>query len=208
MVCEAAWEISLAKTIKRKQICQIFYTSQVAYRRIDTTHLQVRYIGSKFPGPHVSYRFGSRNYRSYEESFAEAIAPLDARAYDFIKLPRDADVVSEEDLSVYAAALDRNGFFGPSSWYMNHAANAAYAATALNGGYLDMPVLFLTAAYDFVCECVHSRLPEPMRTYCRNLTEATIRSGHWMAQERPVEVNAALVNWLATSVSDVWPRPE
>jgi hypothetical protein len=41
--------------------------------------------------------------------------------------------------------------------------------------------------------------------YCRNLTEETIRSGHWLAQEKPVEVNAALVKWLATTVPEVWP---
>ena len=34
--------------------------------------------------------------------------------------------------AVYAAALARNGFFGPNSYYMNHAANAAYAAEAVN----------------------------------------------------------------------------
>jgi soluble epoxide hydrolase / lipid-phosphate phosphatase len=122
-------------------------------------------------------------------------------------VPRDGDLVSEEDLSVYVAALERNGFFGPSSWYMNHAANAAYAKSAKNGSYLDMPALFLNARYDFVCECTHSRLAEPMRTYCRNLTEETIRSGHWMAQEKPLEVNAALTKWLATKVPEVWPRP-
>ncbi len=122
--------------------------------------------------------------------------------------PRDADVVTEEDLSVYTSALERNGFFGPSSWYMNHTANAAYAETAQNEGYLDMPALFLAAQYDYVCECIHSRLAEPMRTYCRNLTQQTIRSGHWMAQEKPVEVNAALVQWLVTAVPDVWPRPK
>ena len=122
-------------------------------------------------------------------------------------LPRDVDVVTEEDLRIYASALERNGFFGPSSWYMNHPVNTAYAETAHNDGYLDMPVLFLTAQYDFVCECVHSRLAEPMRTYCRNLSEETIRSGHWMAQEKPAEVNAALVKWLATAVPAIWPRP-
>ena len=121
-------------------------------------------------------------------------------------LPRDVDVVTEEDLRIYASALERNGFFGPSAWYMNHPVNTAYAETAHNDGYLDMPVLFLTAQYDFVCECVHSRLAEPMRTYCRNLSEETIRSGHWMAQEKPTEVNAAVVKWLATSVPSIWPR--
>lgn len=123
-------------------------------------------------------------------------------------VPRDADVVSEEDLSVYASALERNGFFGPTSWYMNHSVNEVYGKKARNDGYLDIPVLFLNARYDYICECTHSRLPEPMRKYCRDLTELTIRSGHWLAQEKPLEVNAALVKWLATSVSSIWPQPK
>jgi pimeloyl-ACP methyl ester carboxylesterase len=120
-------------------------------------------------------------------------------------VPRDPDVVSEVDLRAYASALERNGFFGPCSYYMNHAANAAYAAGSPNEGFLDLPVLFLAAKYDFVCECVNSPLAEPMRKYCRNLTERIVASGHWMAQEKPVELNAALVGWLATSLADVWP---
>jgi soluble epoxide hydrolase / lipid-phosphate phosphatase len=122
-------------------------------------------------------------------------------------LPPDADVVSEEALSSYVSALERNGFAGPSSWYVNDGVNAAYARTAQNGGYLDLPVLFLNARYDYVCENTHSRSAEPMRAYCRQLTEETIRAGHWLAQEKPVEVNAALVKWLATAVPDVWPQP-
>ncbi len=122
-------------------------------------------------------------------------------------VPRDGDVVSEEDLSVYVSALERNGFFGPSSWYMNHQPNEAYGRKALNDGNLDMPVLFIAALYDYVCESVHSRLGEPMRKYCRNLKEEVIKAGHWVAQEKPLEVNGALVKWLATSVPNVWPRP-
>jgi pimeloyl-ACP methyl ester carboxylesterase len=193
--------------------------------------------------PVNEYPAGQWDYmRYYEESFAEAVAPMDANVYNFMKLlfrkgnpegegkpattatarrshgmiglntipdlPRDSDVVSEEDLRTYVSALERNGFYGPSSWYMNHKVNAEYAKSAQNNGYLDMPVLFLNARYDYVCECTHSRLAEPMRTYCRNLTELTIRSGHWMAQEKPLEVNAALVNWLVTKVPSVWPQPK
>jgi pimeloyl-ACP methyl ester carboxylesterase len=122
-------------------------------------------------------------------------------------LPRDGDVVTEEVLRMYASALERNGFLGPTSWYMNHAANAEYSKSARNDAYLDMPVLFLNARYDYICECTHSRLAEPMRKYCRNLTELTIRSGHWMAQEKPREVNAAIASWIATTLPSVWPRP-
>jgi pimeloyl-ACP methyl ester carboxylesterase len=120
-------------------------------------------------------------------------------------VPRDADVVSEADLAAYAAALAKNGFFGPDSWYMNHQANAAYAAGARNGGRLDMPALFLAAAYDYTCETIDSRLAEPMRQRCTDLTEQVIASGHWMAQEKSAEVNAALVRWLATKVPAMWP---
>jgi soluble epoxide hydrolase / lipid-phosphate phosphatase len=217
-------------------LCVPYYTLE---RGLDHTLTLVDrdlYPTDEFPAGQWDYM------RYYEESFAEAIAPMDAHVYAFMKLlfrkgspegkgqraftatarrnhgmlggsvipdlPRDNDVVTEEDLSIYVAALERNGFYGPSSWYMNHRANAEYAKTARNGGYLDMPVLFLAARYDYVCECTHSRLAEPMRTYCRHLTEETIRSGHWMAQEKPREVNAALVKWLATAVPGVWPQPK
>jgi len=122
-------------------------------------------------------------------------------------LPVDQDVISEAELDVYCEALERNGFFGPSSWYVNVPANAAYAANSLHEGRLDMPVLFIGAMYDYTCETVTSRAKEPMEKLCGNLTLEVIRSGHWMAQEKPVEVNGVLAGWLATAVSDYWPRP-
>ncbi len=126
---------------------------------------------------------------------------------EFPDMPRDDDVISEADLQAYVTALSRTGFFGPCSFYMNHEVNTAYAAKAANDGYIDLPVLFLTASYDYVCECVDSRLPEPMREFCRKLTERTVHSGHWMAQEKPVDVNNALIHWLASAVPEVWPEP-
>jgi pimeloyl-ACP methyl ester carboxylesterase len=120
-------------------------------------------------------------------------------------VPLDADVVSEADLSVYVAALERNGFFGPDSWYMNHARNVAFAAQARNGGRLTLPVLFLHGDYDYTCETMLSRLAEPMRQDCDDLTEVVVPSGHWMAQERPAAVNAALAKWLATRLPRAWP---
>jgi len=116
----------------------------------------------------------------------------------------DHDVVSDEDLATYAEALGRNGFAGPNAWYMNHRTNGAYALQSKNGGKLAMPVLFLHGAYDTTCETMHSRLAEPMRQDCAQLTEVVVNSGHWMAQEQPVAVNAALVKWLATRLPDYW----
>jgi len=119
-------------------------------------------------------------------------------------VPLDTDVLTPVELSVYVAALERNGFFGPDSWYMNHARNLAYASQSVNDGRLDMPVLFLHARDDFVCETIDSRLAEPMRAACRSLNEVVVNSGHWMAQEQPLAVNVALTRWLAAQLPEAW----
>ncbi|MSP42630.1 MAG: alpha/beta hydrolase [Alphaproteobacteria bacterium] len=119
--------------------------------------------------------------------------------------PRDASVLSEEDESRYTAALTRNGFFGPDSWYMNGDTNCAYAERAKANWRLQMPALFLHGEYDYVCETVESRLAEPMRAHVAKLSETVVKSGHWMAQEKPVQVNAALARWLAAQFPELWP---
>lgn len=120
-------------------------------------------------------------------------------------VPMDSDVLTAEDFHKYTAALEGNGFFGPDSWYMNGQRNIDYAAKAVNGGALLLPVLFLHGEYDYTCETVTSRLADPMRGDCRNLTEVIVPSGHWMAQERPMAVNAALAKWLSTQLPEIWP---
>jgi pimeloyl-ACP methyl ester carboxylesterase len=122
-------------------------------------------------------------------------------------LPRDVSVLTDADENRFTAALERSGFFGAHSWYMNSAANAVFAERARSQWRLTIPVLFLHAAYDYVCETIDSRLAAPMRAHCANLTEAIVPSGHWMAQEKPVQVNAALAKWLAAQLADIWPPP-
>ena len=119
-------------------------------------------------------------------------------------LPLDTDVLDEEALDAYAGALARNGFYGPDAWYVNADANIAYARRAPNGAALVMPVLFFHALHDYVCETVDSRLAEPMRESCADLTEIVLPTGHWMAQERPELVNAGLARWLGCKFPDHW----
>jgi pimeloyl-ACP methyl ester carboxylesterase len=88
---------------------------------------------------------------------------------------------------------------------MNHERNLKYASQAANGGALRLPVLFLHGEYDYTCETVASRMAEPMRQDCADLTEVIVPSGHWMAQEKPRAVNAALARWLALKLPEVWP---
>jgi len=122
-------------------------------------------------------------------------------------LPRDESVLTLEDENRYVEGLARNGFFGPDSWYVNGPANMAYAARAAARAKLTMPVLFLHAAYDYVCATLDSRLAEPMRAHSTDLTEATVASGHWMAQEKPTELNAVLARWLAARCPALWLAP-
>jgi len=121
------------------------------------------------------------------------------------EMPLDERVLSETDARTYATSLEKNGFFGPGSYYMNFDANAEYTGRALNKGRLDLPTLFVHAAYDYVCDTLTSKQAETMRALCTNLEEATISSGHWMAQERPVALNGILTSWLARAVPDHWP---
>ena len=114
-------------------------------------------------------------------------------------LPRDPAVLSEEDLDRYAAAFASTGFSGADAWYVNSERNLAYAARAVDGGVLRLPVLFLHAAYDSICETIESRLVEPMRRDCTNLTERVFETGHWMVQEQPAQVNAAIAEWLTAA---------
>ena len=113
-------------------------------------------------------------------------------------VPRDPAVMSQDDLAAYVAAFERTGFFGPDAWYANNERNLAYAARVHDGGALRLPVLFVHATYDAVCETVQSRLAEPMRRDCADLTERVVDAGHWMPQERPDDVNAAIAAWLST----------
>jgi hypothetical protein len=43
-----------------------------------------------------------------------------------------------------------------------------------------------------------------MRRDCQHLTEAIVESGHWMAQEKPVSVHAAIARWMATEFPELW----
>lgn len=106
------------------------------------------------------------------------------------------------------AEFERNGFTGPNAYYLNHAANGEYVRAAPNGGRLEYPVLFVETKYDAVCDTALSRLSEPMREYCSNLTEVSLECGHWASLEKPRELSAALVKWIATKLPEYYPGPK
>jgi soluble epoxide hydrolase/lipid-phosphate phosphatase len=90
---------------------------------------------------------------------------------------------------------------------MNHKANVVYNSQAPGGGKLgrDKPVLFIHARFDFVCATLTTRIVDPMREACENLTEVTIEAGHNVHFEKPEEVNAAVARFLVGEAKEIWP---
>lgn len=101
--------------------------------------------------------------------------------------------------------FERNGFEGPNAYYLNHKANGEWLSDVPNGGRLEYPVLFVETKYDSVCDTALSRLSEPMREFCKDLTEVSLECGHWATLEKPRELSAALVKWVATKLPDYYP---
>ncbi|MEM7740640.1 MAG: alpha/beta hydrolase, partial [Pseudomonadota bacterium] len=118
--------------------------------------------------------------------------------------PLDTRVLSNDEAAVYIDALGRNGFTAPDSWYVNLASNAAYAEKAKASWRLMMPVMFVHATYDPICATSNPALTAPMREYCADLSEVTIESGHWVAQEKADDLNAAIRAWLTEKIPAVY----
>ncbi|KAI0205952.1 putative epoxide hydrolase [Astrocystis sublimbata] len=97
------------------------------------------------------------------------------------------------------------GFWSASAYYMHHKRNAEYNGKAASGGRLSQPVLFIHTAYDLVCDTKTSRLAEPMRQVCSNLTETTVNAGHFAQYEKPGEVNAAIFRFVVNELPTEWP---
>lgn len=95
--------------------------------------------------------------------------------------------------------IEKNGWFGPIAWYMNHENNRAYSEKNVpNGGELRQPVLYFDGKWDAVCgRAVSNELfEEPMRRLCKDLTYIEVETGHFLAQEKPKEVNDGIEAWL------------
>jgi pimeloyl-ACP methyl ester carboxylesterase len=105
-----------------------------------------------------------------------------------------AEWLSEQDLQVYVEAFERTGFAGGLNWYRNIDRNweltAPYAERRI-----EQPAMFLTGELDLV----RSFMPaEAMHGWVTDMRNETIvpGAGHWVQQQDPEAVNAALLEFL------------
>jgi soluble epoxide hydrolase/lipid-phosphate phosphatase len=112
-------------------------------------------------------------------------------------IPLEKTSLDESLLANSVRSHKKHGFFPPTAYYLNHAANAEYAKSEKNGGVLEFPVLFIDAKHDSICSpSTTPKFEENQRKFTKKLTYVTIESGHWVQLEKPKEVNEALEKWL------------
>jgi len=99
------------------------------------------------------------------------------------------------DLDVYVGDFMRSGFTGPLNWYRNFDRNWELTAR-LDGARVEVPSLFIGGTQDPVLLTTPPSVMDGWVTDHRG-TIMLDGAGHWLQQERPAEVNAALLDFLA-----------
>lgn len=104
--------------------------------------------------------------------------------------PRVPPFMTEGDLAVYVGEYERTGFRGGLNWYRNIDRNWERTAY-LDDRKIEMPALFMAGTRDSTMKWMTPDLMKDRVTDLR--TELVEGAGHWLQQERPDEVNAALL---------------
>jgi pimeloyl-ACP methyl ester carboxylesterase len=104
--------------------------------------------------------------------------------------------LTADDFEVFIRAFERSGFRGGLNWYRNFDRNWELTAY-LVGAKVTQPALMITAELDPV---LRPEMADGMSTWVPNLRDTILikGSGHWTQQEKPAEVNRALIGFLRT----------
>ncbi len=107
------------------------------------------------------------------------------------------DWISADEFGRYVDEFTRNGFTGPLNWYRNMDRNWEHMASP-PAATITAPALFIAGTADPVLGFMSpERATEVVAgDYRQVLIDG---AGHWIQQERPDEVNAALLEFLAES---------
>lgn len=101
-------------------------------------------------------------------------------------------LLTEDERDYFAAAFDRSGFTGPINWYRNFTHNWRILEGVDQR--IDIPTLFISAADDIIIQPEHI---DGMKSLVTDLDIHMLENcGHWSQQEKPVEVNRMIIDWL------------
>lgn len=102
--------------------------------------------------------------------------------------------LSQAELDHYVAEFSRTGFTGGINWYRNFDHNWA-TTPQLEGAHVTVPSAFITGADDPVNVMSPAAIMDGWVDDHRGTTVID-GAGHWVQQEKPAEVNAALLAFL------------
>ncbi len=108
--------------------------------------------------------------------------------------------LSEDDMAYYVDAFTNSGFRGGINYYRN-IANNWHSTPELDGAKIDTPTTFIAGEKDMVIRRASAEeLRQSMEKTVTDLRGVTLidDAGHWIQQERADEVNALLLDFLAT----------
>jgi pimeloyl-ACP methyl ester carboxylesterase len=102
--------------------------------------------------------------------------------------------LTQQDVDTFVAEYAAAGFAGPLNWYRNLDRNWELTA-AWRHARISVPALFMAGERDAVLSYLS---PEGLATFAPRLTKSVLLpgSGHWIQQERPAEVTAAMLEFL------------
>jgi pimeloyl-ACP methyl ester carboxylesterase len=107
--------------------------------------------------------------------------------------------LTEEDIDTFAREFEDSGFTGGLNWYRNIDRNWELTAP-WQGARVQPPALYVAGDRDLTLKFPGGRgLLGKLGTFAPNLRPTVVLSGcgHWTQQERPEEVNAALIEFLS-----------
>lgn len=104
------------------------------------------------------------------------------------------DWLSQAELDVYVEEFTHSGFTGPLNWYRNMDRNWAITPE-LDGAKVQVPSLFIGGTHDTVRLMRKTADQDPWLSDHRGTVEIE-GAGHWVQQENPGAVNAALLAFL------------
>jgi len=113
------------------------------------------------------------------------------------------DWLGEADLTLFTEAYRKSGFRGGLNWYRNIDRNWELTAP-WQDGQIHQPALFLAGANDAVITgLIGAKRINELERVLPNLKHRLIieGAGHWIQQERPDEVNAALLHFIRENVA-------
>ena len=97
-------------------------------------------------------------------------------------------IMSDDELAVFASAFEATGFTSSINWYRNLDRNWHILADV--DPIIQQPTLMIYGDRDLIPKS------ERLTAFVPNVEVVSLDCGHWIQQEKPEEINQAILKWL------------